>query len=180
MTRVGVIAFAFGQQADRSSGPSNDAIAKIVREIRQSQSEANHRTLPLGASTAVVTQWEVAIALQKLGVDTDCQVSSYGSRSHYLTSKQVLMRGLDFLCDQRIHEIVLVAHPLHLRIMYILLGLRLWRVHDHGFKINHQYDAWMKDIPYDTSEGNTQWWTRRWSTFLRYLLKTSLTRQHGK
>lgn len=178
--RVGVIAFAFGQQADGSSGPSNETIAKIVREIRQSHSEARHHNLPLGASTAIVAQWEVAIPLQSLGIGVDHQVSHYGRRSQYLRSKQVLKRALDYLCEQRIREVVIVAHPLHLQIIYLLLRLRVWKVHDHGFKINHQYDEWMSEIPYDASQGNTQRWTRSWNAFLRYLLKTAFTGKHGE
>lgn len=172
MDKIGIIAFAFGQQTTQTAGPSNEAIGQVALDIQQYHARS-------GAQVALITQWEIAPYITSQGRRVDYTVSTYGDKgTHYITTKDVLSIALAYLKHYKVNQIIFVAHPFHLRIINLFVKLKIWRL--DGFTLLATHRRQVKRIPYDTSEGNVQWWTRNGRSFLLYLFKILLTRQHGK
>lgn len=162
---VGIIACAFGQQRTYVAGPSNEAIGRVALAIRQ-------RT-----DGIIATQWEIQACLQAVNKSADELVSFYhDDNSHYLSTEQVFMRSLAYFKAAGISEVVIVAQPLHL--LVIRCAMKQWQI-DPSFHFTHAYDRLMRQIPFDTSAGNTQWWTRGPIRFTLYLIRAALLGLHG-
>lgn len=173
MGNVGVIAFAFGQPGETypiQVGPSNDKITDVTQEIVRLEG--------LNGNTAYVTaQWETS------GLDEvpDTQVLLVSMRNdpetHYIDTKGVLDKSMEYFVREDIQRIVLVAHPLHLFFIKFLIKMKFWDTGD--LVIDHQYDWMMKQVPYDRSKTNVQRWTRGPIRFVGYLVKAFVTKRHG-
>lgn len=174
MEKVGVIAFAFGQHGGNHpvAGISNDAIARVASKI--CISERAH-----GKKIVVATQWEVAHSLRyssELGEPDFC-ASKFGGDTHYVDTKTVFNASMQYFKGQGVDRVIFVAHPLHLFFIHLLVETGGWYI--DGLVVDHQYAKTMRHIPYDTSEGNVQWWTKGPLSFILYLAKVLLTRKHG-
>jgi hypothetical protein len=171
MEKVGIVAFAFGQhQGDHPvAGISNSAIAHRTSNIR-----AGERAR--GNEVVVVTQWETALGLS-YSSEPDFCVSKFGSDTHHVDTKTVFDASMRHFKDQGVGRVVFVAQPLHLFFIHLLVRTGRWST--GGLAVDSQYVKTMQHIPYDTSEGNTQWWTKGPLVFILYLGKVLLTRKHG-
>lgn len=171
MENVGIVAFAFGQQVTRASGPSNEAIAQVAISVA-------HDEQARGNNTFLSTQWEVALHCDSRSEFPDFRVSDYNDpKTHYIDTKGVLDASLQFFKSQDVKRVILVAHPFHLLFIRLLLATKLWRI--GTVTVDTSYNKRLSVIPYDKSSGNRQSWTRGPFMFLIYLLKTLLTKKHG-
>jgi hypothetical protein len=168
---VGVIAFAFGQQANETAGPSNEEIAKVaIAIVHDEQSVENEVYLS--------TQWEVEVYCDERSESADFVVSTFGdSETHYINTKDVLDASLKHFGSRNVTRVVLVGHPLHLFFIRLLIATKRWDTGD--VKLDWKYRRRMSNIPYDTSPGNQQAWTRGPIVFIAYLFRALLTKKHG-
>ena len=164
--RPGIIGLAFGQHDDKA-GPSNVRIAKNLSILEMYEGDA-----------FVTGQWEVELAFAELDEPSPIDVAISTYEEKYITTKEAIERSLEVFKSEGITRVVLVGHPLHLRIIHTMIGLGIWKF--EGFEFDRYHDDLMDNVPYDQSEGNTQWWTTGPVKFFAYLVKSALTRQHGK
>lgn len=162
---VGIIACAFGQQSTNTAGPSNEAIGRIARQIKQA------------TGGLISTQWEVDAYLQSVGDHADHLVSAFGTDSHYVTTEQVFDSSLAFFKTTNVTEVIIIAQPMHLKV--IRLVMNGW-VHDSNVRFSRRYDHLMRQIPFDRSPGNQQGWTQGPIRFGAYLVRAKLFGTHGK
>jgi hypothetical protein len=168
---VGIVAFAFGQQVTKASGPSNEAIAQVAISVR-------HDEQARGNNVFLSTQWEVALYCDARSEYPDFQVSDYNDpKTHYIDTKGVLNASLQYFKGHDVKRVILITHPFHLLFIRLILATKLWRI--GTVKLDTSYNKRLSAIPYDKSSGNRQPWTRGPFAFLIYLLKILLTKKHG-
>ena len=172
MEKVGIIACAFGQQAEDKPGPSNEWIARVAVYAKSHEQQKDNTVF-------VATQWEVAgFMSEHLRKLADFWVSVYqDTDTHYIDTKGVLDRSLKFFKSKGVTRVIIIAHPFHLFFIRLLIALRLWKV--GKVQLDWSYNRELSVIPYDKSEGNVQSWTRGPFVFIAYLFKTLLTKKHG-
>lgn len=171
MEKVGVIAFAFGQQLLEIAGPSNEAVARVAIDVVHAEQQ-------LGNDTFLSTQWEIALYCNERSKKPDHEVSSFNDpATHYINTKDALYGSLEYFKRNNIQRVIILAHPLHLWFIRHLIGFNIWRV--EGFTFDRSYDKLLSKVPYDKSQGNHQWWTRGPVVFVTYLIKTLITKRHG-
>ena len=172
MEKVGIIACAFGQQAEDKPGPSNEWIGKVTSYIR-------HLEQKKGNTPFVSTQWEIAGYMDtRLGDPANFWVSVYqDSETHYIDTKGVLDRSLKYFQSKGVTRVIILAHPFHLFFIRLLITMRLWKV--GKVQLDWSYSRELNFIPFDKSEGNVQSWTRGPFVFVAYLFKALLTKKHG-
>jgi len=172
MGNVGVIAFAFGQPEELRPfpvGPSNNMIRKVADQI---VAQEEHR----GNTVYVAAQWETS------GLDASEERTLLVSvrndpDTHYIDTKGVLDKSMEYFVRRDVERVVLVAHPLHLFFIKFLIMTKIWDAGD--LAIDHQYDGMMREVPYDRSKTNVQGWTRGPIRFVGYLAKAFVTKRHG-
>lgn len=172
MGNVGVIAFAFGQPEESHPfpvGPSNNKITEVVDLIVAHEEHD-------GNTAYVAAQWETS------GLEVpEGQMLLVSMRNdpetHYIDTKGVLDKSMEYFVREDIQRVVLVAHPLHLFFIKFLIKMKFWDTRD--LVIDHQYDWMMKQVPYDRSKTNVQRWTRGPIRFVGYLVKAFVTKRHG-
>lgn len=171
MGNVGVIAFAFGQPGETypiQVGPSNDRIMKIANHVIREEK---------GNNVYVAVQWETS-SLDEADEDQILMVSRRNDpATHYIDTKGVLDKSMEYFVHRDVERVVLVAHPLHLFFIKFLIKMKFWDIGD--LVIDHQYDWMMKQVPYDRSKTNVQRWTRGPIRFVGYLVKAFVTKRHG-
>jgi hypothetical protein len=153
--KVLLIALAFGQQRTNAAGPTNVEIAEITKVFIDRK------------FSFLATQWEVELPLRALGITPDHVVSRYGDKAtEYLSTKDVINLSIAAARkdDVDLSRIILVGHPLHLKVIRAMIRMKLWKF--NGVIFTYDIDH---DIHYDHSEGNKQWWTRGPIRFLVYL-----------
>ena len=172
MEKVGIIGFAFGQQKKYEAGPSNEQIAIVARYVLSEEENE-------GAEVFLSEQWEVAVySTEELSLPPDFWVSTFrDSETHYINTKGVLDRSLEYFQSEGVTRVIMIAHPFHLVFIRLLIAARLWKV--EGVRLDWSYVKELSYIPYDKSAGNVQWWTRGPFVFTAYLFKTLLTKKHG-
>ena len=171
MEKVGIIAFAFGQQLTETAGPSNEAIGRAALDVA-------HEEQAWGNDTYLATQWEVAVYCDQRGESPEFVVSVYNDpQTHYIDTKGVLDASLEYFAAHGVTRIILVAHPAHLLAIRILIATRRWGIGNTW--VDWKYNAETLRIPYDKSPGNHQKWTRGPVGFVAYLFKALLTKKHG-
>lgn len=172
MEKVGIIAFAFGQQVTETAGPSNEAIGRVALDVA-------HEEQAWGNDTYFSTQWEVALYCEQKGELPEFLVSTYGDpRTHHLSTKSVLDASLEYFAVHGVTRIVLIAHPAHLLAIRILIATRRWDI--GNVWVDWKYSGETLRIPYDTSPGNHQAWTRGPVRFVAYPFSNLLARKHGR
>lgn len=171
--KVGIIVFAFGQHAEDPpvAGMSNTVLACRASNIRIGE-------LGRGNEVILVNQWETDLKMYypKDNANFFC-VSKVKGDTRYVDTKMVFDEGVKYLKSQGVKRVIFVAHPLHLFFINLLVKTGRWST--DGLTTDGQYAKGMRHIPFDTSEGNTQWWTKGPLVFVFYLAKTFLTRKHG-
>jgi len=172
MGKVGVIAFAFGQQGEEKypeAGPSNEAIRNAAWGIYAAEIQAGNQPM-------IAAQWETSLGLPSTYISL--LVSRFENRgTDYVSTKYVLDESIAFFKAHGVKRVIFVAHPLHLFFINLLVKSGIWKVDD--IKIDHQDDKRLKTIPYDRSDGNVQRWTRGPIRFVIYLAKALVTKKHG-
>lgn len=171
MGKVGIFAFAFGQQGEENypvAGPSNHRITMIAWRIYADEKRA-------GNDPMIAAQWETGIGLPVMHVGL--LVSRFGTSTHYVDTKKVFDEGIAFFKKHDVERVILVGHPINLFFIKLLIESGAWNV--DGITIDHQYDKSMKAVPYDKSPGNVQWWTRNPVAFIVYMTEALLTGKHG-
>lgn len=172
MGKVGVIAFAFGQQGEEKypqPGPSNEAIRNAAWGIYSAEVQDGNQPM-------IAAQWETSLGLPSTYINL--LVSRFENRdTDYVSTKYVLDKSIAFFKEHGVKRVIFVAHPLHLFFINLLVKTGIWKV--DGMKIDHQYDKVMKTVPYDRSPGNVQWWTRNPVAFVAYMAKAFVTNKHG-
>ena len=169
--RIGVIAFAFGQQETHTAGPSNEAISQIALAVVDTERA-------FGNEVYLATQWETALYCDERSEHPDVRVSEFGSpATHYIDTKGVLDSSIRAFAEHGVQRLVFVAHPLHLFFIRLLVATKIWSI--GNATVVNEYHSQMQSIPYDTSPGNRQSWTRGPFVFIAYLAKTLVTGRHG-
>jgi len=172
MDKVGVIAFAFGQQGEEKypeAGPSNEAIRNAAWGIYAAEIQASNQPM-------IAAQWETSLGLPSTYISL--LVSRFENRNtDYVSTKYVLDESIAFFQSHGVKRVIFVAHPLHLFFINLLVRSGIWKV--GGIKIDHQDDKRLKTIPYDRSAGNVQKWTRNPVAFAAYMVKALVTGRHG-
>lgn len=170
--RVGIVAFAFGQHGGEHpvAGISNRTITCRASNIRVTERARGHEVL-------MATQWETALDMHHPNNTGFFCASKFGGSTQYVDTKTVFDESVRYFKHQGVDRVIFVAHPLHLFFINLLMKTGRWSV--DRLTIDDQYTKGMRHIPYDTSEGNTQWWTKGPIVFVLYLAKTLLTRKHG-
>lgn len=170
MGKVGIIAFAFGQQGEKGfplAGPTNCKITMTTWRIYAAEKRA-------GNDPMIAAQWETSLGLPRTYVRL---VSQFDDRAGYVDTKMVLDKSIEFLTENDAERVILVGHPLHLFFIKLLIKMDVWKI--GNIRVDSQYDKLMKSIPYDQSPGNVQWWTRNPVVFVAYMAKALVTRKHG-
>ena len=172
MGKVGIFAFAFGQQGEVNypvAGPSNHRITMTAWQIYAKEKRADN-------DPTIAAQWETAVGLPEMYVGFP--VSRFGSKAtHYITTKYMLDEGVAYFKACGAERVIFVGHPLHLFFINLLVKTGVWDV--EGMTVDHQYDKMMKTVPYDKSAGNIQWWTRNPFAFIVYMTEALFTGKHG-
>jgi len=145
---IGIVVFSFGNRGpDLEPGPCNKRLGQAVAEIA---SNAN-------LSFFIVAQWEVARALESLGID--CQIVGSDPES-YLDTETVWAHAQKSFLDVGVRSIIPVAQP-----FVHLFAVRRLIARDHRFSVQALP---IPVIGWDRSSLNRQWWTRGPVRFLFY------------
>lgn len=134
-----IVAFSFGMRpAELEPNPCNVKLAECVKDVSKNCD-----------SVLIVSQWEIAKQLSREGVQVDKVV--YSPPEQYLDTKEVWRQALEFLSYRDSLVVIPVAQPfIHLRMV-----IRLMR--KSGVNVRLIPVRW---IGFDSSNINTQWWTR--------------------
>ena len=138
-----------------------------------------------GYHPVLVVQWEVELALKKLGkfdeydqITTDMVCSQgvieYGGTIEqradggYLGTQEVLDDALTLFREHRCTSLVVVANPfIHQQYTY-------WLARKSGLKLKWKRVKW---IGFDKQ--STQWWCRSWYQFLWQTVRLAVGLEHG-
>lgn len=152
-----ILALSFGQGINGTPGKSNEALAEIVKNLRE-------RT-----GLLLCLQWEIADCLRSI-VDEprDLVVRDHREKGKYLDTYEVIAQAWEFAKQRDIREAIIVAHPDHApRCAGVAAKL--------GFDVVIANTA---SVPYDPE--STQEWTRSREIFLeREKQATEYYRQKG-
>ena len=165
--KVGVIAFAFGQARGERVTRSNRYIAKAAINV------ASIYDAP------IVTQWEVAIALESRPVPVEV-VSEYDPSAPYVTTKDAFMEAVRRLAKYGVTHVALVGHPDHVAVVRLFVRWHIWHLNPDMQLFRHAVvDRFNQTVPYDRTRMNIQRWTRSRARFRWHLVKLAFGRRHG-
>lgn len=141
--KIGIVGFAFGLREEEPN-PSNVTLACKVTEAIEYASYSE--SLPV-----VVTQWEITKALdEEFFYDVDLSVEPHADGT-YLDSKAVWEKAKARFVEEGVKQVIIIAQPfLHLPSLKKM-------VKGDGFEVL-KYKV--GEVPFDTSNLNTQPWTR--------------------
>ena len=181
--KIGIVALSFGKVDRRTAvDPVNNALSSYVREANNqittwsltSQGDTRHSGY---TETLVVAQHEIAAYLSgdpklNLRIVTDAHATRKGSGRVYLDSQDVLNEAFRIFRKEDIYEVIVVAHPF----LHSWMARQL--VQQAGFII-HPFKVG-RDVNFDSSRNNLQWWCRGRVRFLLYLMIQMTGRVIGK
>ena len=147
-----IVAFSFGQKIDLDDepGPSNQDLAAVVLAAAR-RSPSPH---------VVVAQWEVARQLEADGQPADLVVEERSDGS-YLDTQAVWDAARELFVERGVRDVVPVAHP------WLHLPTTKRMVRASGFRVVAPPTA---TVRFDSSTGNSQWWTRTHQGLVVYSL----------
>ena len=181
--KIGIVALSFGKVDRRTAvDPVNNALSSYVREANNqittwsltSQGDTRHSGY---TETLVVAQHEIAAYLSgdpklNLRIVTDAHATRKGSGRVYLDSQDVLNEAFRIFRKEDIYEVIVIAHPfLHSWMVRQLVQQAGFII--HPFKVG-------RDVNFDSSRNNLQWWCRGRVRFLLYLMIQMTGRVIGK
>ncbi len=156
--KVGIIAFESGKSDQRSelnAGPGNFGASITARRIRLI--ELSRGNIPLLAAQGEAGA-NIPVSIIDLRVETgDAKLHTDDIETMYDAS-------IAFFKKHGVKRIILVGHPTLLFFVNYFVVNSNWE--GDGVTVDHQYDALMKDIPYDKSDGNKQWWMKNSLAFV--------------
>lgn len=165
--KVGIIACSFGQHVgDGMIGVSNEGVGSVALAIQQA------------TGGVIAAQWEVAAFLASIDQPADYVIEDYGGDKYYLSTKDVLLDSLRAFNSSGITTVIVVAQPMHLKAIRLMLPV--WHISgDTTFLWRRPYLDMVRQIPFDRSPGNRQWWTKGPIRFALYLARAGLVGTHG-
>ena len=181
--KIGIVALSFGKVDRRTAvDPVNNTLSSYVREANNqittwsltSRGDTRHSGY---TETLVVAQHEVAAYLSgdpelNLRIVTDAHATRKGSGRIYLDSQDVLNEAFRIFRKEDIYEVIVIAHPfLHSWMVRRLVQQAGFII--HPFKVG-------RDVNFDSSRNNLQWWCRGRVRFLLYLMIQMAGRVIGK
>ena len=181
--KIGIVALSFGKVDRRTAvDPVNNALSSYVREANNqittwsltSQGDTRHSGY---TETLVVAQHEIAAYLSgdpklNLRIVTDAHATRKGSGRVYLDRQDVLNEAFRIFRKEDIYEVIVIAHPfLHSWMVRRLVQQAGFII--HPFKVG-------RDVNFDSSRNNLQWWCRGRVRFLLYLMIQMTGRVIGK
>lgn len=167
---VGIVALSFAKRAEEPN-PVNKKLADIVDEL-------DNRIQEMGDQTVIVSQWEVELAMTAMPVlivsqEDATNVSRNGKP--YLDSQDVLNKAFEEFRAAGVTDVAVVANQfLHQQVVEKM-------VTEAGFTV-FKYKS--KNVGFDNSRLNLQWWCKgpiRFVTYLGIQVLGKLTKQnfHG-
>lgn len=181
--KIGIVALSFGkvrQQADFD--PINYALSGFVKEAHKDI--VTWRLILKGkppstsaTETIIVAQQEIARYLidypgLDLRIVTDAHASPKDNGQIYLDTQDVINEAFRIFRSENVREVIVVAHPF----LHAWLARRL--VRQMGF-INHEFRV-DRQMGFDSSRNNLQWWSRGPLRFLVYLSIQAAGRAIGR
>ena len=162
MAIVAVLGASFSLREDEPN-PCNVRLAKEVERISDNLVSNGH--LPV-----VVVQWEIDLALRRLGADVvnwDYKVIGPFDTDEYLGTEELITEASSFFQSFGATKFVAVANPfIHQQYVYFLA-----RKH---FKLMLRRVRW---IGFDKQ--SSQWWCRSWWQFLYQTARLAMGASHG-
>lgn len=147
---IGIVVFSFALRADElEPNPCNARLGLMVRDTLDEHDQAMY----------VVAQWEVAIALERLGVKVHSIVERPANGT-YLDSNLVWASAEKFFKSVGVSTVIPVAQPfLQLRRVKQLIAS------SSDFRIK---EILVHPIGFDNHKENLQWWTKGPTRLLLY------------
>lgn len=158
---IGLVVFSFGLRSpDDEPNPCNKRLGLSVQTILANEE----------AEVIIVSQWEVAKQLDKLGIESR-QVVNLKMDGSYLATRDVWAEASAVFKELDITKVVVVANP------FFQLAYAKRMVRGDGFTVIKKH---VGHSGFDNSLQNTQPWTRNRVAFIAQIIKIVFWRRaHG-
>ncbi len=160
LKKIGVLACSFAQNEPEPSECNRRLAGKVRRIICELDNE--------GFRTIIVAQWEVSLALKKLGIEVDHTV--WPQEGQYVGSEEDWTEAKPVFASYDITDVVPIAQPFLWLQLYKVWGL----IKTDGYRVVKRRIGW---IGFDQT--STQWWTRGPIRLLIYAFLQLFTRYRG-
>ena len=151
--KVGILAFSFALRKDSEPNPCNRRLAgETMRAVRLLENQ--------GKQAAVISQWEVALALPMPQISAICVIREHRNKCQYLDSDEVMEQAAEIFHREGVAKVIVIAQ----RFIHIMKCKML--VRKAGFAV---YPFKVRSIGFDKK--SDQIWTRSRTKLVIYTIR---------